>query len=143
MEVQALSRSSSPSELLFGPLQCAAVLVWTSWNLFGQDESAVLAASLAVTDGLAPMIGKLYGTHVYHHPTKRKEGTIVGVFLGTVLYSYLYQWWMGFELLPLRIVLVYGGIAAVVGTLFKGMDNLTVPIALHLLIPRVQHWLPA
>jgi dolichol kinase len=149
VEVRTLSRSSSPSELLYGPAQCAAVLVWTAWNLFGQEESAVLAASLAVTDGLAPTAGRLYGRYVdsysyrRHSAAKRTEGTVVGALVGTVLCTYLYQWLMGFPLLPLRLVLAYGGIAAVVGTLFKGVDSLAVPVALHLLIPRVQHWLPA
>jgi dolichol kinase len=157
VEVRTLSRSSSPSELLYGPAQCAAALAWTSWNLFGRQESAVLAASLAVTDGLAPMVGRLYGTYVigyyygYGFPYSRRhfsshqrtEGTVVGALVGTALSTYLYQWMMGFPLLPLRLVLAYGGIAAVVGTLLKGVDNLAVPVALHLLIPRVQDWLPA
>jgi dolichol kinase len=142
-EVQALSRSSSPSELLFGPVQGAAVLVWVSWKMFRREEAAVLAASLAVSDGLAPLAAKLYTRQVYRHPVKQTEGTIAAFFLGTVLYCYLYQWWLGFPLLPLRIVLAYGFVAAVVGTVLKGVDNVAVPVALHLLIPRIQEWLPA
>ena len=108
-----------------------------------EEEAAVLAASLAVSDGLAPAVAKLYTRQVYRHPAKRTEGTVAAIFMGTVLYCYLYQWWLGFALLPLRIVLAYGFVAAVVGTVLKGVDNAAVPIALHLLIPRIQEWLPA
>jgi dolichol kinase len=111
--------------------------------MFRKDEAAVLAASLAVTDGWAPLVAKLYTRQVYRHPVKQTEGTVAAIFMGTVLYCYLYQWWLGFALLPLRIVLAYGGVAAAVGTLVKGVDNVAVPIALHLLIPRIQEWLPA
>jgi dolichol kinase len=88
------------------------------------------------------MLGKLYGRHVHRHSnTKRKEGTIVGIFLGTILYCYAYQWSMGLALAPLRVALVNGILAALVGTLFKGIDNLVVPIALYVLAPRVHVWL--
>jgi dolichol kinase len=156
-EVRALSRSSSPGELLHGPAQCAAALAWTGWRLLGSPESAVLAASLAVADGLAPMAGRWYGRHAAggrsssypsyrrrHLPShQRAEGTVAGALVGTALCTYLYQWLMGFPPLPLRLVLAYGGIAAVVGALLKGADNLAVPVALHLLMPRVQGWLAA
>ena len=92
---------------------------------------------------LAPAVAKLYTRQVYRHPAKRTEGTVAAIFMGTVLYCYLYQWWLGFPLLPLRIVLAYGGVAAIVGTVLKGVDNVAVPVALHLLIPRIQVWLPA
>lgn len=72
------------------------------------------------------------------------EGTVVGVFLGTVSACYVYLSLMGIPLLPLRMILVYGGIAAVVeGTAFKNLDNLAVAVTLSLSFGRVQEWLPA
>ena len=147
MEVQTMSRSSSPSELLFGPLQFAGVLVWLGLYRFQTEEAAIIAAASGMGDGLAPLIGFRYGRHVYQMPLaspKTMEGSVVGVFLGTVSGCYLYLCMMGIPLLPLRMILVYGGIAAVVeGTVPGSMDNLAVPVALHFSIDKVQEWLPA
>jgi len=106
IDVQITSRSSSPSELLFGPLQCALVMVWLGLYRFMDKESAVIAAAVGVGDGLlAPIIGKLYGRHRYQMPlsgSKTMEGTVVGVFLGTVSGCYMYLSLMSIPLLPLR-----------------------------------------
>lgn len=128
-------------------MQGAAVMVWLGLYRFMTEEAAVLAAAVGIGDGLAPMIGKLYGRHVYQMPLssqKTMEGTVVGVFLGTVSGCYLYLYLMGIPLLPLRMMLVYGGIAAVVeGTAFKSLDNVAVALTLHLSMSKVQEWLPA
>lgn len=146
-EVQTMSRSSSPSELLFGPLQLAAIMLWLGLYQFMTEEAAVIAAAVGIGDGIAPMIGSMYGRHVYQMPlagNKTMEGTVVGVFLGTVSGCYLYLYLLGMELVPLRLVLVYGGIAAAMeGTAVKGLDNIVVAVALHLSMPKVQEWLPA
>lgn len=56
-EVQALSRSSAPGELIGGPLHAAAILVWLHLHRFQQpDEAALVAAAIAVTDGWAPLL---------------------------------------------------------------------------------------
>jgi dolichol kinase len=135
LEVQTLSRSSSPSELLFGPLQIAAIMVWLGLYKFMTEQAAITAAAVGIGDGLAPMIGAIYGRHMYQMPfasPKTMEGSVVGVFLGTVAGCYLYLYMMGLSLLPLRMVLTFSGIAAFVeGTAPGNLDNLTVPIAIH------------
>jgi dolichol kinase len=122
-------------------------MVWLGLYQFMTEEAAVIAAAIGIGDGLAPMIGLLYGRHVYEMPLacqKTMEGSVVGVFLGTVAASYLYLYMMGLPLLPLRMVLVYGGIAAVVeGTAPGNLDNLAVPVTLHFSMEKVQEWLPA
>jgi dolichol kinase len=145
VEVQSLARSS-PSELLFGPLQMALLMVWLGMARFGTDEAALVAAAVGIGDGLAPLVGESFGRHVYHMPLasrKTMEGSVVGVFLGTVVASYVYLYLLGVPGLPLRMVLMYGGIAAVVeGTSPGHMDNLTVALALHFSMDHILEWLP-
>lgn len=145
LEVQTLSRSSSPSELVFGPLHFAAILVWLGLYRFMTEEAAILVAALGVGDGLAPLVGALYGRHFYQMPfaaQKTMEGSVVGVFVGTITACYCYLYLMGLPLLPLRLVLAYAGIAAIMeGTSLKGFDNLVVAGALHFSFDKVQEWL--
>lgn len=141
IEVQTLSQS--PSDLLFGPLQLAAIMVWLGWTHFMTQEAVIIAAALASDGCLAPMVGALFGRHVYQLPltgtTKTMEGSVVGIFLGTVSGCYMYFYMTGIPCLPLRMVLAYGAIAAVVeGTSIQGLDNLSIAMALHFSMPRVQ-----
>mmetsp|Transcript_19448 Transcript_19448/g.48018 ORF Transcript_19448/g.48018 Transcript_19448/m.48018 type:complete len:82 (-) Transcript_19448:368-613(-) len=76
--------------------------------------------------------------------SKTMEGSIVGVFLGTIMGCYFYSYMMGMQLLPLRIILAYSAIAAVAeATSPANMDNLVVPIVLHFSAERVQLLIPA
>ncbi|CAB9507558.1 ADP-ribosylglycohydrolase [Seminavis robusta] len=146
MDVQNLSRSSSPSELLFGPLQLCCVMIWLGLYQFMTQEAAILAAAIGVGDGLAPMIGSRYGRHFYHMPfsgRKTMEGSIVGVFLGTSIACYLYAYMMGIPIPPLRYVLVYGFVAAVVeGTSPGNFDNMSTALVMHFSLDKVHEWLP-
>lgn len=141
-DVRNLSRSSSPSELLYGPLQFTMLMVWLGLYKFMTEEAAIMMAALGIGDGIAPIIGTRYGRHIYRMPlgnTKTLEGTIGGVFLGTIFGCYLYLHVLGFPILPLRIVLSLGGIAAVVeGSSPGNFDNITLTAALHLTIERVK-----
>jgi CDP-diglyceride synthetase len=147
VEVQILSRSSSPSELLWGPVQLAAVLIYLGQYHFMTTRAVVLAAALGVGDGwAAPVIGSRYGRHVYQIPLaspKSMEGSVVGVLLGTVSGCYLYLYLSGLPFLPLRVLLSYGAIAAVVeGTSPGSLDNLMISLVLLCTMDRVQDWLP-
>jgi dolichol kinase len=144
-EVQTMSISSSPSELLFGPSLFCSVMVFLGMYKFMTEEAAIILAAVGSGDAVAPIIGCLYGRHVYRMPLgpqKTMEGSVCGVFIGTVSATYFFSYCLGVPLLPLRIVLAYAGIAAVVeGTAPGNMDNLAVPLALHFSMDRVQKWL--
>jgi dolichol kinase len=72
------------------------------------------------------------------------EGSVVGVFLGTVIGCYFYLYMMGMQLLPLRLILAYSAVAAVAeGTSPGNLDNLVVPVVLHFSIEKVETLLPA
>ncbi|VEU43817.1 unnamed protein product [Pseudo-nitzschia multistriata] len=144
-DVQNMSLSGSPADLLFGPLQLAGIFVWLTLYQFMTEEAAVVAA-VSFGDGCAPLVGSLYGRHFYKTPvskTKTVEGSVVGVFLGTVTACYFNLYAMGLPLLPLRMILAYGGIAAVAeGTAPGNLDNLVAPIVLHFSVERVKELLP-
>jgi CDP-diglyceride synthetase len=142
VEVQALSRSSSPSELLWGPMQFTALLIYLGLYHFMSPRAAILIAAVGLGDsGAAPLIGEFFGRHVYQMPLaarKSMEGSVVGVFLGTVAGIYIFFYILGLDVLPLRLVLSYGAIAAIVeATCPGGLDNIIVSIILHFSIDRI------
>ena len=145
-DVQNLSLSSSPNDLLFGPLLFTGVMVWAGMYKFMTEEAAILAAA-ALGDGIAPLIGTSWGRHIFQVPfgnRKTMEGSVVGVFLGTAASMPIFLYLMNIPLLPLRIILAYSGIAAVAeGTAPCHLDNLVMPIVLHFSLDRVQELLPA
>lgn len=148
LEVQVLARSFSPLELVAGPLQLFGVLIWLGTTRFMTEEAAVIVSAVGIGDGIAPWIGMRYGRHVYRMPfsndKKTMEGSVCGVFLGTIAGSYFYSYVFGIAFLPLRMFLAYGAIAAVVEASSPGnMDNLFMALVLHLSIDRVQNWLPS
>lgn len=145
-DVLIMSRTSAPSGLLFGPLQLTLLMVWLGLTKFMKEESAILLAGVGIGDGIAPLIGNRYGRHVYRMPfcnSKTMEGSVCGVFLGTVAGCYLYPYLLGMNgLRPLRIVLAFGGIAAVIeGSSPANMDNIVVPAIMYFSIERIDEWL--
>ena len=145
IDVKNLSRSSTPSELLFGPLQLCCLMCWLGLYQFMTQEAAILAA-IGIGDGLAPMIGTVYGRHVYCMPLSNKktmEGSVVGVFLGSVAACYVFLYMMGLEVPPLRYVLVYGMVAAVVeGSAPGNFDNVVTAVVMHFSMDTVKEWVP-
>ena len=145
-EVQNISSSSTPHDLLFGPAWSAAVMFWIGIYSFMTEEAAVVAA-VSFGDGLAPLIGTAYGRHIFHMPLakpKTIEGSVVGVFLGAVVGCYFYLYIMGLPILPLRLVLAYAGIGAVAEATAPGnLDNIVAPVILHFSFEQVQEYLPA
>lgn len=145
-DVQNMSLSGSPADLLLGPLLLAGVFVWLTLYQFMTERAAIIAA-VSFGDGCAPLVGSLYGRHFYSTPVSRVktiEGSVVGVFLGTVTACYFNMYAMGLPLLPLRMILAYGGIAAVAeGTAPGNLDNLVTALVLHFSIDRVKELLPS
>ena len=145
-DVQNISVSSSPHDLLFGPAWSAAVMFWIGIHFFMTEEAAVVAA-MSLGDGIAPLIGSRYGRHIVHLPLakpKTMEGSVVGVFLGTVAGCYFYLYMMGITILPLRRVLAYAAIAAVAEATAPGhLDNVVAPVVLHFSMKQVHQLIPA
>jgi hypothetical protein len=144
VEVQTLSRSCSPTHLLFGPLQLTLVLTWLGLFRFRTEEAAI-SASILVGDAATPLIGNIFGRHKFHVPLgqpKTMEGSVCGVFCCSVSAIYFFLYFLSLPLLPLRTVLAYAAIAAFAeGTAPANLDNLTVPLVMHFSIDRVQLWI--
>ena len=135
IDVQTMSRSSSPSELLFGPLQFTIVMIWCGVAKFMTLEAVVIMAALGVGDGIAPLIGKFYGRISYRFPLsteKTVEGSILGVFCGTMVGCHFFLYVLGLPYLSLSSYVVVGIIATIIEATAPGnFDNVIVPTLLH------------
>ena len=110
------------------------------------QEAVIIAAAVGIGDGVAPMIGTRYGRHIYKMPLSNKktmEGSVVGVFLGTVSACYVYLYMMGLEIPPLRYILVYGVVAAVVeGSSPGNFDNAMIFTVMYSSLDTIKEWIP-
>lgn len=123
-------------------------LIYLGLNHFMEWQAAVTVAAVFLGDSwLAPTLGQDYGRHHYQMPLARRktmEGSLVGVFLGTCVGSYLFLTLLGLEVPPLRVMLVYGALAAVAeGTAPGHWDNVAIGVVLQASLDRVPLWLPS
>lgn len=92
-------------------------------------------AALGIGDGIAPLIGKHYGHIRYRFlfsSEKSVEGSIFGVFLGTVGGCYFYLYMLGLPMLSYGNMLMFGFLAAVTEAMApKALDNIFLPIVLN------------
>lgn len=136
-----MSRSGDPSELLVGPLQFVCVMMWLGLFQFMTLEATIVMAALGIGDGIAPLVGKKWGKHTYQVPSgtpKTVEGSVGGVFCGTVLGCYIYAPLLGFGVLPWRLVVAFASIATLAeGTAPFSSDNVVVPVLLHFSMDRL------
>jgi len=139
-DVQTMSRSSAPSELLFGPLQFTFLMMYCGTTKFMTMEGALLMASLGIGDGIAPIIGRYYGHIKYRFPLggeKSVEGSFFGV-LGTVGGSYFFIHMLGLPMIPYQNLIKVGIISTIAEATAPGnWDNITVPLILHLSIKHI------
>jgi len=127
-------------------VQFAAVLVFLGLMRFQTVQACVVVGAVGIGDAMAPVIGNWFGRHPYQMPLasqKTMEGSVCGVFMGTCSATYFLMFCLRIRpFLPLRLVLAYAGIAAVVeGTCPGYNDNLTVSVAILLSMDRVEQWL--
>lgn len=138
-----MSRSSSPSELLYGPLQFTLFMIYCGMTKFMTIEGALLMASLGIGDGIAPIIGRYYGNIKYRFPLggeKSVEGSFFGVFLGSIGGSYLFIHRLGLPMIDYYDLIKVGMISTVAEATAPGnWDNIFVPLVLHLTL---KHYLP-
>jgi len=140
-DVQTMSRSSLPSELLYGPLQFTLVMIWIGISEFMTTRGAIIMAILGIGDGIAPLVGKYFGRFRYRLPlfftsTKSFEGSFFGVFLGSLVGSYFFIYTLGLPPIPYQLLIKYAGIATVIEAASpKGFDNIVVPIFMYWFIP--------
>ncbi len=124
--------SSSRSNLgtVYFPL-AAAVVVYIFWDF----PPLMVAALMPLTwgDGLAPVIGKLYGRRTYsvHTSTRTLEGS-AGFFIAGFLFTWLALWVMPpppdisplQAILPALVIMIFTTLIEAVS--IWGLDNLTI-----------------
>lgn len=134
-DVRTMSRSSSPSELLYGPLQFTIFMMYVGINFFMTVEGAILCAALGIGDGIAPIIGRYYGNLKYRFPLgdrKSLEGSLYGVFLGTIVGCYFFVAALGLPQMSNRSMIICGIVSAIAeATAPTNSDNIIIPIVLH------------
>ena len=139
----AAMSSSSRSNLgtVYFPL-AAAVVAYVFWD----SPPIMVAALMPLTwgDGLAPVIGKLYGRHRYHiHTSVRTVEGSIGFFLAAFLATWLALWVMpGLPDLTPVAALLPALTVSLVTTLVEavsiwGLDNLTITAAALIIL---QFW---
>ena len=135
--MRSMSRTSSPSELLYGPLQMTLVMCYVGLAKFMTDSGIIIMASL-VGDWMAAIVGIQYGKHKYKLPLggdKSLEGT-VGCVLGTMIGIWFYSYMCGItelDAMGWKMLLAHGCIsAAVEATSLKNWDNLLLAVAMEM-----------
>lgn len=94
-DVIAMTRTGNPRELLRGTLYFTIVMMVAGTVLFGSWAGMLMMAIVGWGDGIAPYIGKRWGTHTYQIPFGREksiEGSIgVAVFsiVGSLIFLVL------------------------------------------------------
>jgi dolichol kinase len=146
LDVNAFSRHGSPSELILGPLQLNLLLVYLGLQHFMDMDSAITLAAVGIGDTLAPWVGAHFGRHIYRMPLgslKTMEGSICGVFMGTILGSYMIIWFLDLPVLPLRILISYATVAAFAeASAPSNVDNIVISVTLLLSMKRIEELLP-
>lgn len=135
-----MSRSSSPSELLYGPLQFTLVMIYLGTQMFMTVEGVLIISALGIGDGLAPIIGRYYGNIKYRFPLggqKSVEGSFFGLFLGTIGGFLLFNRLFGLRDVAMKNLGIIGVIATFAEAIAPGnCDNVFIPIVLHFTFQR-------
>lgn len=143
-DVRSMSRTSSPSELLYGPIQMTLIMCYVGSTKFMTQTGIIIMATL-VGDGVAAMVGIQYGRHKYRLPLgghKSVEGTL-GCVVGTMGGIWFYSYMCGIEVEGgWRILLGYGCISAVVeATSVCNWDNLLLAIAMEFSVKHLPQYI--
>jgi dolichol kinase len=140
-DIKNLSRTGNPMEILVGPLQFVLVMMYLGLFQFMMLEATIIMAALGIGDGIAPLVGKKWGTHFYRVPggtSKTLEGSLGGMLCGTALGCYIYPPLLGFGVLPWRLVAALATVATLgEGTAPFSCDNVVVPTLLHFSFDRL------
>jgi len=134
-DVHTMSRTSSPSELLFGPLQMCLILVYVGLRKFMTTTGLIIMAAF-VGDAAAAVIGLHYGRHRYKVALggeKSVEGTIGCAFF-TMIGISCYCYMCSIDMLEWRVIIAVGITAALVeATALKNWDNVFLCVMMELM----------
>lgn len=128
-----MSRSSSPSELLYGPTQYAAFLVWVGLQCFMTTEGAIILGAFCIGDGIAPLLGSNAFTFRFPCGGRKSLRGCFGFFLGAIVGCCFYTAAFGLPMLSTKSLLVCGTLSTIAEAIAPdGYDNVIIPLLLHL-----------
>ena len=134
-DVHTMSRTSSPSELLFGPLQMTLIMVYVGLTKFMTHTGLIIMASF-VGDAAAAVVGINYGRYkfkVAFGGEKSVEGSI-GCGLFTMFGIFCYCYMCSLDMIELRPLFALGVASALVeATALKNYDNVFLCVAMELM----------
>ena len=134
-DVHTMSRTSSPSELLFGPLQMTLIMVYVGLTKFMTHTGLIIMAAF-VGDAAAAVVGLQYGRHKYKVAfggEKSVEGSI-GCGLLTIAACVIYGKICNVHMLEWRPLFAIGVTSALVeATAIKNWDNVFLCVAMELM----------
>eukprot|EP00668_Euglena_longa_P045665 GGOE01061342.1.p1 GENE.GGOE01061342.1~~GGOE01061342.1.p1 ORF type:complete len:234 (+),score=65.02 GGOE01061342.1:99-800(+) len=133
-DVRVMSRTGSPSELLYGPLYFTlAMCILGTWG-FMDPRTVLIMGPLGWGDGLASVVGMKYGRHVHTllgHPRSLEGSAAMLVF--SILGSLLFRCALPHPSLTLeRIIATSCAATAVEAASPREVDNLLIPLAVLL-----------
>ena len=131
--VKTMTRTGDKRELLKGPFYFTLVMNLMGTVFYHTNLSVTAMAYLGWGDGIAPVIGKRYGTHKYYFLSEKSiEGSIAFLifgFLSAVFFNYIL-----FGSVNIVQISVAGIVATIVEALSpKDLDNFLVPFFICLL----------
>ena len=134
-DVLTMSRTSSPSELLFGPLQMTLIMVYVGLTKFMTHTGLIIMASF-VGDAAAAVVGMYYGRHRYNVALggeKSVEGSI-GCGMFTMIGIFCYCYICSIDMLEWRPLVAIGVTSALVeATALKNWDNVFLCVTMELI----------
>ena len=138
VDVQIMCRHGNPKELFYGPLQFCIFMCYLGLFKFMTLDGCIIMAATGIGDGIAPLVGKFYGSHKYRLPfggQKSLEGSFFGVFMGTLIGSLIFPLVIGLPTLSIYVTIQ----CAVFATVFEagspeGFDNIFVPLMMNLVV---------
>jgi len=134
IEVQTMTSTNTPSELLYGPLYFCLVMVYLGIYKFLHIESAIITACLGIGDGLAPLGGYLFGKGAHRYSNNKTVEGSIAVFIGTFFGCNFFLHALQLQTLSLMYSLIYAFVATVLEGLSPGLyDNLIISFGVSLL----------
>ena len=134
-DVHTMSRTSSPSELLFGPLQMCLIMVYVGLTKFMTHTGLIIMAAF-VGDAAAAAAGLHYGRHRYKVALggeKSVEGSIACA-LFTMIGIFCYCYMCSIDMLEWRPLLAIGITSALVeATAINNWDNVFLCVAMEVM----------
>lgn len=130
-----MSRTSSPSELLYGPLQMTLIMSYVGITHFNESQNGAIIMASFVGDAVAAVVGIHYGRLRYKIPlggVKSVEGSI-GCILGTILGVTFYLHMLDVETMKWQLLVAYGVVSALAeATAWKDWDNFVIFVIMEL-----------